>query len=140
MPGSGLSHRLRATVAAGLQLALWNAVYDDDNTVDSGLFKASSGSSGIITNANAYLVAAAGYTDDPKWKLILYDSATDSGKRSQNLVSVSPVPLPAAGFLMLGALASLGIMGYRRRATTPVVLSDEEKSQLNSLAQSRSLP
>ena len=97
--------------SAGFQLALWNAVYDNDWTVASGSFKASNNTS-VTAQANAYLLAASTYGGAQNWDLTYLES-TDTNPRHQNLVTASPVPLPAAGLMLLGALG--GLVGLRRR-------------------------
>lgn len=100
--------------SAAFQVALWNAVYDDDWTVSGGTGFTASGKHGVISQANAYLAAAENYTGDKKWRLSFLES-TKQPHRYQNLVTVAPVPLPAAGFMLLGALAGFGLL--RRRST-----------------------
>ena len=100
-----------AVTSAGFQVALWNAVYDNDWTVASGSFKASNNTS-VTAQANAYLLAASTYGGAQNWDLTYLES-TDTNPRHQNLVTASPVPLPAAGLMLLGALG--GLVGLRRR-------------------------
>jgi hypothetical protein len=104
---------LDATVgiqAAGFQLALWNALYDTDWLIAGGAFSATA-SSDILSLANSYLASADLFAGDSVWNLTFLESNT--GK--QNLVTATPVPLPAAGLLLLAALGGLGI-AHRRRS------------------------
>ncbi len=107
--------------SAAFQVALWNAVYDDDWTVtgaDGDGFNAAGkwgGVNGVINQANDYLLAAQNYTGPQKWRLSFLEST--AAPRYQNLVTVAPVPLPAAGLMLMGALAGFGLL-RRRRATT----------------------
>ncbi|MEM6656526.1 MAG: VPLPA-CTERM sorting domain-containing protein [Pseudomonadota bacterium] len=106
--------------SAAFQVALWNAVYDDDWTVtgaDGDGFNAASrrgGVNGVISQANDYLLAAQNYDGPQKWRLSFLESTANP--RYQNLVAVAPVPLPAAGLMLLGALAGFGVL-RRRKAT-----------------------
>jgi hypothetical protein len=96
--------------AAGFQLALWNALYDTDSVISGGTFKATA--STTITNlANSYLSAAASFTGSSAWNLTFLESTTGR----QNLVTVSPVPLPAAGWLLIAGIG--GLAALRRRKT-----------------------
>jgi len=104
-----------ADQAAAFQMALWEAAYEDENNMldmSSGLFAASS--TGSTDLANDYLEAAELYTGPEVWNVSFLevtgygpDRAKNTG---QNLVTVSAVPLPAAGMLLLTVLfGSAGI-------------------------------
>lgn len=97
--------------SAAFQVALWNAVYDKDDSVDGGSFTAW-GNSSVVDLANQYLAAASGYTGGPKWNLSYLEN--ENYYRRQNLVTASPVPIPAAGLMLLGALGGLTILRRRR--------------------------
>lgn len=96
--------------SAGFQVAAWNVVYDNDWTVDSGSFQ-QGGSSAAKTAANTFLTAASNHTGGKKFSLTFLESTLDN--RSQNLVTVAAVPLPAAGLMLIGAIG--GLFAARRR-------------------------
>lgn len=97
--------------SAAWQQALWEIVYED-----SGTYDVASGNFTVTTNgtangfANGYLAALTGSTTGS------YDlTFLDGGKDNQDLVTVSAVPLPASGLMLIGALAGLGLLGATRR-------------------------
>lgn len=102
--------------AAAFQVALWNMVYDGDTDASSGTF-AVSADAGVISLANDYLTAASSFTGDKAYRLTFLESSPETygGKKYQNLVTIAPVPIPAAGGLLLMALGGLGVMARRRQ-------------------------
>lgn len=108
--GFGLGDVIDTSVeSAGLQVALWEVVYDSAGMfdLDAGAFSIS-GNNAVEAQAQTYLDGIAGADDDAYNPTFLY-SAT-----KQDIVTVSPVPLPAAGLLLFGALGGLGAIGRRR--------------------------
>jgi hypothetical protein len=106
--------------AAGFQLALWDAVYDDDWDVQGvgGVFSASASNPDVISAANSYLEAARDYEEGQAFAMTFLESNPGANQtKYQNLVTVSPVPIPAAGGMLLLALGGLGLAARRRRKT-----------------------
>lgn len=97
--------------AAGFQVALWNAIYDTDwSSTGGGLFSVAAGA--VANKANAFLANAQGFSGPRVYSLTFLESAA-----SQNLVTAKPIPVPAAGFLLIGAMGAFVIAGRRKRAT-----------------------
>ena len=106
--------------AAAFQLALWNAVYDDDGDVETGAFRASASNQSILDLANDYLGAANTYGGGKAYVLSFLESTPKPGtnqNKYQNLVTVSAVPIPAAGGLLLLAISGLGAVARKRKTT-----------------------
>ncbi|TVQ56286.1 MAG: VPLPA-CTERM sorting domain-containing protein [Rhodobacteraceae bacterium] len=106
---------------AGFQVAVWEIVYDTDSTeglnVTNGRFVETSSNANARNFAATLLSNLAGpQTGD--FRLTFLASQTNAGGEqfSQNLVTATPVPLPAAAWLLGAGMVALGAAGRRRRA------------------------
>lgn len=102
------------TQAAGFQVALWNAIYDDDWLASGGVFAVAAGG-GVQAQADAYLRAASLFSGPSRYDLTFLENTNPDLRIGQNLVTATPVPLPAAGLLLLATLGGLGLMRRRHR-------------------------
>lgn len=105
--------------SAGFQLALWEVLYETYSVFDltTGTFtqtRSGTAQDAAETAANDYLALLDGGIVTQAYAFTFYESsrASDGRQLSQNLVSVAPVPLPAAAW-MLG-LGVAGLFGVRR--------------------------
>lgn len=106
-----------AVSAAAFQLSLWEVLYDDDWDLSTGSFQGSASAS-VLTAANGYLDAADDGVIEKQFNLVFLesvDSASDGSNKYQNFVTATPVPLPAAGVLLLAGIAGLGAVKRRRK-------------------------
>jgi hypothetical protein len=102
--------------SAGFQLALWEIVNETAGSysLTAGNFTAANNNADRIaanTAANSFLTGMTSY-QGPKLFNVSYLQAVTAN--NQNLVTVSPVPLPAAGLMLLTALGGVAA-AYRRK-------------------------
>lgn len=103
-----------ALYGQAFQVALWDAIYDNDFSIEGGNFRATGPNpSDIIAKAEKFLAAAkTNFNDDdasPLWII----TQLDGGVGVQNL-GTAVIPLPAAAWLLLAA--SGGLIAAKRRS------------------------
>lgn len=107
--------------SAGFQLALWEILYETSGAFDltAGTFYQSRSGSArdeAESFANSLLAGLDGPVTQ-SYRLTFWESVPDNmGKRSQNLVSVEAIPLPAAGWMLIAGIGALAGMRRMRRA------------------------
>jgi len=106
--------------SAGFQLALWEILYEEDDVLavsgtDQGTFYRTGGSNGAKNAANVFLAGLDGPVTQ-EYKFTFWESAVgaDGKQLSQNLVSVSAVPIPAAAGFLIAGLGALGALRARK--------------------------
>ncbi len=94
---------------AAFQFSLWEVLYDDGLDLGSGTFMDNGTHADIRSIANDYLARiAAENAKTGKYRYTFLASRT-----SQDLITVSAVPLPAAGMMLIAGLG--GLAALRRR-------------------------
>ena len=100
---------------SAFQFALWEILYDDGLDLDAGTFTDNNTNAAIRGIADGYLLGI----QDPTAKMggykytFLTSGPDQNPGNSQDLVTVTAVPVPAAGFLLIAGIGGLALM--RRR-------------------------
>ena len=111
---------------AAFQLGLWETVYDDNYDLTSGDFTGSAvgnnaAQNTAINSLASSFVAAANPLNGASLGIVTYFQANPADSTQDlatggDLSGVVPIPVPAAGVLLLAALGGLGIAGRRKSA------------------------
>ncbi|HLS18474.1 MAG TPA: VPLPA-CTERM sorting domain-containing protein, partial [Paracoccaceae bacterium] len=108
--------------SAGFQLALWEVLFEKKNDWDlgKGTFHVT-GFGGAVTAAHDMLTATLDFIDNGVKgdNFVNYEltwlQASNGGQNLVTAVAVSPIPLPAAGPMLIFSLAGLGYLARRRK-------------------------
>lgn len=102
--------------SAAFQLSVWEIVYEEDDlaqspySLETGDFTSSRSTNEDAWDLSEDWLADLGYTNSG-YSLSFWDGTAES---SQDLVTATPVPVPAAGVLLVVGLGALGAVARRR--------------------------
>lgn len=100
-----------AITSAAFQVAIWEYVYDTDGNLATGDFRLRSSTADAVEIRAAEFVTLG--AESGGYELTFLKSTPASGAKSQDLVTAAPIPLPAAGWMLIAGLA--GLAAARRR-------------------------
>ncbi len=111
--GNGIALVTGATSAAAFQLAAWEIANEGSGTLDlsRGAFRVTSASGAARSLAQSWLdgIATGAWASAGPVTIL-------SAPGTQDLVTdIAPVPVPAAGILLIGGIGALAAFGRRRR-------------------------
>jgi hypothetical protein len=92
--------------STSLQLAIWNSIYDTDNTLTTGAFK---DTSAFATYANTLLANSAATVSNLNVYVLM-------NREKQDFLVTTPVPEPETYALMMAGLMAVGFVARRSRA------------------------
>lgn len=100
-----------ATEAAAFQVALWEVIYDNGSAFDlnAGAFS-TSGNANVEALASSYLSGLSNASTGAYNLTFLYS------ENGQDLVTASPIPLPATSLLLIAGLGGMAAVRARRKA------------------------
>jgi hypothetical protein len=114
----GLVDNTDRNQSAAFQLALWEVVYEDTTfDLTGGNFTTTTTGNPIGTLATTYIGRMATNPSAFAYNVHFLDAENTS---AQDLVTATVVPLPAAGFLLFGAIGALGFTSRRRKVAAEV--------------------
>lgn len=102
--------------AAAFQLVLWEAGYETEAgplSLTDGTRLGTSGNADILARANTFLANMASWDGIDRFNVNFLDADVDA---RQDLVMATPVPVPAAGLLMLTGLGGIAAMRRRKKS------------------------